>query len=343
MSNPDITLVPIDPADGDLVRSWIDQQTAAVRRDLAGFPEPNPAASRLRLLSAPASMKIERWAAVADGDVAGHITLHMFEKDNRHMAECDLEVRPDRRRDGVGTRLLQFLEERVKRNGRDTVIAYAVDEIFGRPGAETPGKHFAAKHGYAVGDTEICRRNDLTGVDEGELTERYAAAWKWAEGYELVEWTDRVPDDVAEGVARMEARMWTDPPIGELDIRPAVYDVDRIRDDERVRREHGALEIAAAVRHAASGQVAGYTSIRVDPGDEDSVWQGDTIVDPGHRGRRLGTVLKIANQRRLRRHRPMVRYVITWNAEVNSHMIDINEAIGYRPFFRELAVQKKLA
>ncbi|GAB3649127.1 hypothetical protein GCM10028833_16250 [Glycomyces tarimensis] len=45
----------------------------------------------------------------------------------------------------------------------------------------------------------------------------------------------------------------------------------------------------------------------------------------------------------LRRYRPMIRYVVTWNSEVNGHMIDINEAVGYRRFTRELAVQKQLA
>jgi hypothetical protein len=35
--------------------------------------------------------------------------------------------------------------------------------------------------------------------------------------------------------------------------------------------------------------------------------------------------------------------VHTWNAEVNTHMIAINEAIGYRRLCRDIDVQKKLA
>jgi hypothetical protein len=45
----------------------------------------------------------------------------------------------------------------------------------------------------------------------------------------------------------------------------------------------------------------------------------------------------------LRSYRPRMRYVHTWNAEVNAHMIGINEAVGYRAVDRWIAYQKKLA
>jgi hypothetical protein len=78
------------------------------------------------------------------------------------------------------------------------------------------------------------------------------------------------------------------------------------------------------------------------PGGEEHCWQGNTIVDPEHRGHRLGTILKVENHRQLRSYRPRMRYVHTWNAEVNAHMIAINEAVGYRAVDRWIAYQKKL-
>jgi hypothetical protein len=55
-----------------------------------------------------------------------------------------------------------------------------------------------------------------------------------------------------------------------------------------------------------------------------------TLVDPPHRGHRLGTIVKIANLRYAMAGEPALRVVDTWNAAVNDHMISINEAIGFR-------------
>jgi GNAT superfamily N-acetyltransferase len=342
MSIPDIEIKRVDPLDGNLVESWVAMGAAVVDHDIPGFPPPHPARTRLRLLRTAESVKVEDWLAVLDGVVVGHVELEMPTKDNLHLAELSLEVHPEYRRRGIGTRLLEFAEQRAADNERDTIISYAIESIEGLERFDESGKHFAAVRGYPTADFEICRRNDLAKVDDDELGRLYSEAWNRAAGYELVEWIKHSPEDLAAGVAKMEARMWTDPPMGDLDIRPAVYSVERLRDEEYATASRGTLSICAAVRHVESGEVAGYTAIYVLAGDEEQAWQGDTIVDPGHRGKRLGTILKAANQRQLRRYRPMIRYVNTWNAESNDHMIAINEAVGYRRFFRELAVQKKL-
>ena len=67
---------------------------------------------------------------------------------------------------------------------------------------------------------------------------------------------------------------------------------------------------------------------RYDPG---RAYQWGTLVRPEHRGHRLGIAVKVANLRLLQRERPDLGQVITWNAEVNSHMIGVNEAMGFVP------------
>ena len=64
---------------------------------------------------------------------------------------------------------------------------------------------------------------------------------------------------------------------------------------------------------------------------DDHAWQNVTIVDPDHRGHRLGMWIKVANLRYLMAHEPAVRAIDTWNAASNTHMIAINEAVGFRP------------
>lgn len=340
----DIEILPIDPLDNALVDAWIAMQNAIAAHDRPGDALYSPAHQRLRLFLYPASVAVERYVAQVDGLVVGGFELVLFLQDNQHLANFELEVHPDHRRRGVGTRLLEFMEQRVAELGRDTLLAGVSETVEGGPTMDHAGREFAKARGYKAVDNEIHRRNDLFAVEDDDLAKLYADAWAKAAGYELVQWVNHAPEDIVEGIAAMRARMYTDPPMGEeLDIRPAHFDVERVRDEERVRADRGELQLAAAVRHVESGEVAGLTDILVLPGDETHAGQNDTIVDPAHRGKRLGTILKIANQRLLREYRPKLRYVHTWNAEVNSHMIAINEAIGYRRYCRDIDVQKKLA
>jgi len=63
---------------------------------------------------------------------------------------------------------------------------------------------------------------------------------------------------------------------------------------------------------------------------------------PGHRGRRLGMLLKLANIEHLQRLRPGHPAIVTYNAEENRHMLDVNEAVGFVPIGREGAWKKTL-
>src|SRR5690606_36888366 len=270
---------------------------------------------------------------------AAELQFHL--RGNRHLVEVDLVVSPKWRRQGIGTALVRHVERRAVAQGRDTLVAYVVDPIAGGPPRPRHGQRFAASHGYVRVLDEVHRVAYLAAVPESDLDRLLAGAWRRAAGYELVQWAGRMPEEIVDGVAYFDSRMLVDSPTGELDLEQAVVDADRMREVEAYSRATGMLELGTAVRHR--GEVAGYTAIEVIPGDEEHCWQGNTIVDPRHRGRRLGTVLKVENHRLLRSYRPRMRFVHTWNAEVNQHMIAINEALGYRAVDRWIAYQKKLS
>ena len=85
------------------------------------------------------------------------------------------------------------------------------------------------------------------------------------------------------------------------------------------------------------------TELGVPAEPDRPVSQNDTIVLKGHRGHRLGMLLKAANIRNLQSTAPGHPSIITFNAEENRHMLDVNEAVGFEPMGYEGAWKKVLA
>ena len=66
----------------------------------------------------------------------------------------------------------------------------------------------------------------------------------------------------------------------------------------------------------------------VERWDPTVAYQFDTAVAPGHRGHRLGLLLKLEMIAWLREERPEVTATETWNDVTNHHMIAVNERLG---------------
>lgn len=77
--------------------------------------------------------------------------------------------------------------------------------------------------------------------------------------------------------------------------------------------------------------IAAWTALYVSPGEPTQAWPDSTIVDPDHRGHRLGLLIELHNLYRAREREPDLRRIDTWNATENQYIIEINEAIGLRP------------
>jgi GNAT superfamily N-acetyltransferase len=119
--------------------------------------------------------------------------------------------------------------------------------------------------------------------------------------------------------------------------RPAVPDDDYafVGWDGAIPKAHqatrGTQPYGVAAFAVATGELVALSELSVDPALPGWAFQGMTVVARPHRGHRLGVRVKAALMDRLREVRPDLRAVMTCNAATNTHMIAINEQLGYRP------------
>ena len=124
--------------------------------------------------------------------------------------------------------------------------------------------------------------------------------------------------------------MSTDAPQGGFALEAQRWDADRVRERETAAIAAGARSVVTAAQ-GPDGRLVAYTEASTCVEDERFGNQGDTLVAPAHRGRRLGLRIKLANLELLCREHPDVRAIDTFNADDNRWMIAVNEAMGFVP------------
>lgn len=251
----------------------------------------------------------------------GSLTVTLWTLDNLRAAGLETRIHPSYRRRGFGRAMLGHGVDLVRSAGRTRVF---VDSPWLPDGGEGPAFPMLRALGARPVNLGVRRLLDLQAFPVGEPLPAPG-------GYRVEQWVDVAPDPVVEGLAYLLHRMVLDAPMGELEYEPETWDVARYRDSEASAMRRQRTRVSTVVVHEETGQVAGMTEVAVNARRHDVAWQWNTIVDPGHRGRRLGTVLKSWNHTLLVDQVDGIRYVNTWNAASNSFMIKVNEELGFRP------------
>jgi GNAT superfamily N-acetyltransferase len=327
--NPDIT--PIDPADEATVEAVLTLVTAARTADVPDLPTPCPYAFHGELHHPESAKRKERFVARAGGEPAGSLVLALPQREDREEAEVELYVHPAYRRRGIGRALYGYARDRLRELGRRRSFGYCVETLPGGPERSTAGGRFAAAMGAKPAQADVRRRLDLAAVDDAALVALRDKAAGRATGYQLVTWRDRVPEEYASDAAYLSGRLVTDSPQGDRLREPPRMDVARLREREDSIAAAGRRVYAVGAVHAQSGRLVAMTDIALDRTSPWHAWQWITLVEPRHRGRRLGVLVKAENLRCVREHEPELRVIDAWNAAANQPMIAINEAMGFRP------------
>lgn len=323
----------IDTTDDTALRAWHSTMREAALADrpeaaVMGFSE-----LRGMVIAPRDDRRYRVYAAIEDGRVVGTLLMELPDRENRHLAELDVSVTPDRRRRGHGSALLAFADRVMEEEGRTTALAevYVPD---GWAPSTWPGVGFALARGFASVHQEDYLVLDLP-ADPGRL----AGVPAHTGPYRLLTWTGACPDELVQPYARMRTAMEADVPTGDMDTEPEVWDAARVRAEERRRadQEYGTVVSAA---EGPSGELAGYSMLLVPGRSGGEVYQEDTLVMRAHRGRRLGFALKLRNLEVLTRDYPGSTQVRTWVDPDNAPMRDVNLRFGFRRVERMVEFQR---
>jgi GNAT superfamily N-acetyltransferase len=332
----------VDLADADVVQACHAVQVAAHDVD---DPDGDPAWSLALFGSLLARSwtcdPVEAWYVPADElgpasqdvPVAAFCRLMMQDLENRGRVFVNPIVHPAFRRRGIGRALLRHAAQRAKADGRtdlDGVVAQGL-----------AGDAFVQKLGATPGIVDARRILDLRKVQASRFAKLRAEAAEHAQGYSLVSWTGRTPEEELGRVAGVMNAM-NDAPREEGLFEDDIWDVGRVRDrgDMQVRFAGNRGYSIGAV-HDATGEMAALTQLFVDPADPDWGHQGLTGVTRPHRGHRLGLLTKAAMLEWMATAEPQLERIETNNAAVNSYMISVNEALGFEfsaPYFQFYAL-----
>jgi len=316
-----IAIAPLDPADDVTVGGVLELLAASWAVDVPDLPPPCPYRITGLLRHQVSSTRNEFRVARDGARVVGYLEVNLPLRDNTENSEVTLEVHPAYRRRGVGRALHAYTVDLLRDEGRKRYAARTPDA--------TPGVAFATAMGARPALADVRRRLDLSAVDDEAHADLLAQAWHKADGYRLVQWRDAVPEELAADVGYLDARLVTDAPLGDLVWEPEAIDTARIREGEQARRVRGIRSYSTGALDP-TGRLVALTAVGLQRSIEWHAYQWITIVDPDHRGHRLGTVVKLENLAYARRGEPALRVVDTWNAAVNDNMISINKTMGFR-------------
>ena len=212
---------------------------------------------------------------------------------------------------------------------------------FGDLSADDDGVRFLTAHGYALEQINRISLLETAGLAERMRPLREAASKAAGDDYQVVSWTGLTPDRWTRDLAELRTRMSTDAPSAGLVMTVDEWDVERVREHDARIAESGRTILTSAAEHVPSGSLVAFSELVLSDGKPIAM-QEDTLVLRDHRGHRLGMLVKIAAADLLLEQAPEREAIVTYNAEENRPMLDVNEAMGFRAIGYEGAWQKRV-
>ncbi|WP_203913997.1 GNAT family N-acetyltransferase [Rhizocola hellebori] len=328
-----LSIIQVDGSDKAALDALCQVTTQVRLSDVPRWRETTPRMLELQVVVPWPGLDLAYYLVERDGEPVGRVALEFPIEENLDMIFADLWVVPSARRQGIGRELFEWLRGIAESRGRKRVLGSTLWELPGIPAPNLAGAAFVESHGFTPALANVTRRLELSTVDEAVLAEMLSQAKEKSAGYRVVRWVGPAPEEYEKDIAYLDSRLMMDAPMGDLDLEPHKADVARLREfaESTARRERIAYHSAAV--HEESNRLVAWTTITKEASLAWNAFQQITIVDPDHRGHRLGALVKVENLRFFRESEPTVTAIDTFNAHSNSYMIQINEQMGFRPLY----------
>lgn len=324
-------IVTVDPHDESAMREYQRVYEEAIfALDQHAVPH-SLAETRGLLLSHSSEFRYDALAAV-EGDTSdgargmvGSLFVVSRLRDNADLATLHLHVDPARWGSGVATALVEHAEGLAAERGWRVLET----QIHANP--DLGQLHFAQRRGFVPVNEHSERRLAIPVSPDIDAPIE--------DPYAIEVGLGAVPSQWAQSYCDVLNRLNLDAPQGDRQVEPTSLTPESIAEQDADLEAAGRTRITAYA--LAGDEVVGISCVVAEP-DQPTARQWATLVLPEHRGHGLGLALKLAVATQIPVACPDVTDVVTTNARTNTHMIAVNEALGYQVTGRVVELEKRL-
>lgn len=353
-----VTLYPLvlparaDAAPTAEIRAYADVRNRSIR-DLTGRDDDDlTAEALLPILHSDRAFTRRQWYVAAGDEMVGNAVMNIMNDDDGRTAITVISLLRRVWGQGIGSAAAVHLESAARAAGVQRLLVWTEhpasdDAPLASPTGfgQIPRDHharFLLRHGFSLEQVERVSMLTWSDATLQRIGEAHADAARRADGYRVVQWELPTPAEHVAGYAWLKEHMSTDAPDADLGMPAEKWDAQRIADHDDRYRRRGASVLVTAAEHTETGELCAYNELAIGTDPTMITHQEDTLVLAAHRGHRLGMLVKTAGLLSWYQQHPDSGGVITYNAEENRPMLDINEAIGFAPIAYEGAWKKEL-